>query len=97
MNRLISPERQGFHYYLGRLLWTQGNDCDLASMLLLKLDSLLESILFVRVDYELRIRSINRLFIRSYSDPGCRVRYTAHADDNFQRSTTFQSRNPSDA
>src|SRR5437870_1527358 len=97
MNRLISPERKCLHYYLGRLLWTQRNDCDLASMLLLKLDSLLESILFVRVDYELRIRSINRLSIRSYSDPGCSVRDTTYTDDNFQRSTTLQSRNPSDA
>src|SRR5438309_8392252 len=97
MNRLISPERQRFHYYLGRLLWTQRNDRDLAPMLLLKLDSLLESILFVRVDYEFSIRIIDRLSIRSYSDTGCRVRDTTYTDDNFQRSTTFQSRNSSGA
>src|SRR5438132_13002142 len=97
MNRLISPERKCLHYYLGRLLWTQGNDCDLASMLLLKLDSLLEGILFVRVDYELSVCGINRLPIGQYPDPCCGVRDAQHTDDNFQQPTTFPSRNPRDA
>jgi len=66
-------------------------------MLLLELNGLLEGILFVRVDYELRIRSINRLPVRSYSDTGRRVRDTPYTDDNLQQSTTFPSRNPSDA
>jgi len=66
-------------------------------MLLLKLDSLFEGILFVRIDYELRVRSINRLSVRADSDSCCGVRNTPHTDDNLQQSTTFPSRNPSDA
>jgi hypothetical protein len=66
-------------------------------VLLLELDSLLKGILFVGVDYELGVRSINRLPIRSYSDAGRRVWDTPDTDDNFQQSTTFTSRNPSDA
>jgi hypothetical protein len=66
-------------------------------VLLLELDSLLESIFFVRVDYELRIGGINRLPIGGYPDPSCRIRDAPQTYDNLQPSTTLPSRNPSDA
>src|SRR3989442_2533123 len=97
MDRLISPERQRLHYHLGRFLWTQGEYRNFAAMLLLELYSLLKGILFVGVDDELRVRSIDGLSIRSYSDAGRRVRDASHTDNNFQQSTTFSTRNPSDA
>src|SRR5712692_661509 len=97
MNRLVSAECQCLHYYLCRLLWTQYDDGHFAAMFLLELDSLLESILFVRVDYELGIRSVDRFPVRSYPDAGCCVWDAPHAYDNLQPSTTFPSRNPRDA
>jgi hypothetical protein len=63
-------------------------------MLLLELDSLLEGILLVRVDYELRVRIVNRLAVSSYPDAGSRVRDTTYTDYNLQKSTTFPSRKP---
>lgn len=52
---------------------------------------MLESILFVRVDYEFRVGEVYRFPIRRDSDTSGRVRNTPNADDNFQLSTTFPS------
>jgi len=60
-------------------------------MLLLELDSLLKGVLFVGVDYEIGVRSIDGLPIRSYLDAGCRVRGSPYTDDNFQLSRTLLS------
>jgi hypothetical protein len=61
-------------------------------MLLLELDSLLESIFFVRVDYELCIRGVNRLAVSGYPDASCRVRNPTQTDNDLQQSTTFPPR-----
>jgi hypothetical protein len=61
-------------------------------VLLLELDSLLEGVLLVGVDYELRIRGINRPTVDSYLDARCGVWDATYTDDDFQQPATFPSR-----
>src|ERR1700756_4528237 len=92
MNCLVSTESECLHYYLGRLFRTQRNAGDFAAMLLLELDSLLEGVFFVRVDYEPRVRGVDRLSVSGYPDASCRVRNPTQTDNSLQQSTAFPSR-----
>jgi hypothetical protein len=61
-------------------------------MLFLELDGLLQGVFLVRVDYELRVRGVNRLSVSGYPDASCRVRNPTQTDNNLQQSTTFPPR-----